>query len=145
MSVENQDFYLKPMNCPFHIMIYKDEQHSYRQLPIRYAELGTVYRFERSGVLHGLMRVRGFTQDDAHIICTQDQVQDEIIAALTMSLDILSDFGFKDYKIFISTKPTEKSVGETALWEKAEKALIKATEKRQITYDIDEGGGALWT
>ena len=90
------------------------------------------------------MRVRGFTQDDAHIICTQDQVQDEIIAALTMSIDMLTKFGFKEYKIFISTKPTEKSVGETALWEKAEEALIKAAKKQNIKYDIDEGGGAFY-
>ncbi|MAH80409.1 MAG: threonine--tRNA ligase [Rickettsiales bacterium] len=144
MSVEHQDFFLKPMNCPFHIMIYKDEQHSYRQLPIRYAELGTVYRFERSGVLHGLMRVRGFTQDDAHIICTPDQVQDEIKFALEFSINMLKKFGFKDFKTFISTKPEEKSVGDQALWDQAEEALISATKASNVEYDIDEGGGAFY-
>ena len=125
-------------------MIYKDEQHSYRQLPIRYAELGTVYRFERSGVLHGLMRVRGFTQDDAHIICTPEQVQDEIKFALEFSINMLKKFGFKDFKTFISTKPKEKSVGDQALWDQAEEALISATKASNVEYDIDEGGGAFY-
>lgn len=144
MSVENQDFFLKPMNCPFHIMIYKDEQHSYRQLPIRYAELGTVYRFERSGVLHGLMRVRGFTQDDAHIMCTPDQVHSEIKSALEFSIEMLRRFGFKEFKTFISTKPTEKSVGDQQLWDDAQDALVSATKSCGIDYEIDEGGGAFY-
>lgn len=144
MDVENQQYFLKPMNCPFHIMIYNDQQHSYRQLPVRYAELGTVYRYERSGVMHGLMRVRGFTQDDAHIICTVDQVQDEIKTVLTFSLEMLERFGFKDFKIFISTKPATKSVGDKTLWDHAEKALIEATKACGVNYDIDEGGGAFY-
>ena len=144
MSLDNQDYYLKPMNCPFHIEIYNSEQHSYKQLPIRLAELGTVYRYERSGVMHGLMRVRGFTQDDAHIMCTDTQLESEIKTALELSLEILRLFDFNDFKVFISTKPTDKYVGTDDLWEKAEKALISATKSADVTYDIDAGGGAFY-
>ncbi|RAP28001.1 threonine--tRNA ligase [Candidatus Marinamargulisbacteria bacterium SCGC AG-343-D04] len=144
MEVENQDYYLRPMNCPFHIMIYKHQLFSYRQLPIRYAELGTVYRFERSGVLHGLFRVRGFTQDDAHIICTKEQVEDEIEKALRFSLDILKLFDFKTFKLFISTKPSEKSVGESSKWKLAETSLKNAVKNVGLPFEIDEGGGAFY-
>ena len=144
MDVESQDYYLKPMNCPFHIMIYKETHHSYRSLPIRYAELGTVYRYERSGVLHGLLRVRGFTQDDAHIICSEDQVESEILTALEFSLQMLKAFGFKEFKLFLSTKPEEKFVGNNKQWELAEKSLEKAIKKTNIDFEIDAGGGAFY-
>ncbi len=144
MSIDDQDYFIKPMNCPFHIMIYKNKQHSYRELPLRWAELGTVYRYERSGVLHGLMRVRGFTQDDAHIMCTQDQVRDEIAHAFRLCLDILKQFGFTTFKIFISTKPEEKFVGEPEHWTEAEASLKAAVEEFGLEYDIDEGGGAFY-
>ena len=144
MSIEDQDYYLRPMNCPFHIMIYNNELHSYRHLPVRYAELGTVYRFERSGVLQGLFRVRGFTQDDAHIICTKAQINDEINRALTFSLTMLKHFGFTEFELFISTKPTEKFVGDPDQWETAELSLKKAVEEQQLPYQIDEGGGAFY-
>ncbi|MAQ64568.1 threonine--tRNA ligase [bacterium] len=144
MSIENQDYYLRPMNCPFHIMIYNSSLHSYRNLPIRYAELGTVYRFERSGVLQGLFRVRGFTQDDAHIICSKDQVNDEINRALTFSLNMLKFFGFSDFELFISTKPSEKFVGNPDQWKLAESSLQKAVEVQKLPYQIDEGGGAFY-
>ncbi len=144
ISVENQDYYLKPMNCPFHIMIYKADLYSYRQLPVRFAELGTVYRYERSGVLQGLFRVRGFTQDDAHIICTREQVEDEISAALFFSLNILKQFNFKTFKLYISTKPKEKYVGSSDDWNLAEHSLKQSVEKTGIPYEIDEGGGAFY-
>ena len=132
------------MNCPFHIAIYQQQQVSYRDLPIRYAELGTVYRYERSGVMHGLMRVRGFTQDDAHIFCTEDQVKDEVISALEFSLEMLKTFGFDDYKIFLSTRPKDKYVGDENEWEVAEKALDLALNEKNIEFDVDEGGGAFY-
>tara|TARA_B100000427_G_scaffold92742_2_gene76546 strand:- start:12716 stop:14458 length:1743 start_codon:yes stop_codon:yes gene_type:complete len=144
MSIEDQDYYLRPMNCPFHIMIYNSSLHSYRNLPIRYAELGTVYRFERSGVLQGLFRVRGFTQDDAHIICSKDQVNDEINRALTFSLNMLKYFGFSDFELFISTKPSEKFVGNPDQWKLAESSLQTAVEAQKLPYQIDEGGGAFY-
>ena len=143
IKVENDTYYVKPMNCPFHILIYKSKLRSYRDLPIRYAELGTVYRYERSGVLHGLLRVRGFTQDDAHIFARPDQVEDEIIGVIDLSLFILRSFGFEDYEIYISTKP-EKYVGDDEMWELATNSLIKAVEKAGLKYDIDEGGGAFY-
>ena len=143
MKIENDTYYVKPMNCPFHILIYKSKVRSYRDLPIRYAELGTVYRYERSGVLHGLLRVRGFTQDDAHIFARPDQVEDEIIGVIDLSLFILKSFGFEDYEIYISTKP-EKYVGDDEMWELATNSLIKAVEKAGLKYDIDEGGGAFY-
>ena len=144
MEVEGQGYYVKPMNCPFHIKIYKRRRYSYRELPLRWAELGTVYRYERSGVLHGLLRVRGFTQDDAHIICRDDQVEDEILEVLRFSLYMLRSFGFEDFHIYISTRPEGKSVGEPEMWELAQNSLKKAVEREGIDYDIDEGGGAFY-
>jgi threonyl-tRNA synthetase len=143
MEVDEQQYYLKPMNCPFHIAIYKTALHSYRELPLRYAELGTVYRYERSGVLHGLMRVRGFTQDDAHIFCTPDQVEDEIGGVLELTFELLDAFGFKEYSISLSTRP-EKYVGDPEMWEHATQSLQGALEKRGLPFTVDEGGGAFY-
>jgi len=143
MVVDEQDYYIKPMNCPFHIAIYKSQKRSYKELPLKYCELGTVYRYERSGVLHGLMRVRGFTQDDAHIICTSEQLMEEIEKTVEFSISMLNDFGFKDFQIYLSTKP-EKSVGETEDWEKATHALENALHKLNLAYDVDQGGGAFY-
>jgi len=144
MKVEGDEYFIKPMNCPFHIQIYKAKTRSYRDLPIRYAELGTVYRYELSGVLHGLMRVRGFTQDDAHIICTPDQLDGEIEKLIQFSFDFIRSFGFREFEIYVSTKPKEKYVGETAMWEEATTSLKKALEKLAVEYSIDEGGGAFY-
>ncbi len=144
LQMDDQDYYLKPMNCPFHILAYTNRLHSYRQLPVRYAELGTVYRFERSGVLHGLMRVRGFTQDDAHIICTPDQVESEILAVMRLCMSILGEFGFDKVKIYLSTRPKEKYVGDLALWEDAETALRQAIDILGVPFEVDEGGGAFY-
>jgi len=143
MKIDEQDYYIKPMNCPFHIMIYKSKLRSYRELPIKYAELGTVYRYERSGVLHGLMRVRGFTQDDAHIICTPAQLKDEVVKLLDFSLFFLRSFGFKDFQIFLSTKP-EKAVGEEKIWNQATNSLKEALEASNLPYQIDEGEGVFY-
>ena len=143
MEMDKADYYVKPMNCPFHIMIYKNTKHSYRELPFRWAELGTVYRYEKAGALHGLMRVRGFTQDDAHLFVTPEQMDDEILEVLRFSLYMLHSFGFKDVHAYISTKP-EKSVGRVEDWDKATEALKKAVEKEGLAYDIDEGGGAFY-
>ncbi|MDO8588487.1 MAG: threonine--tRNA ligase [Armatimonadota bacterium] len=143
MDVEGQPFRIKPMNCPFHLAIYKSRIRSYRELPIRWAELGTVYRFERSGTLHGLIRVRGFTQDDAHIFCTPDQLEDEIIRVLNFVIQILRRFGFDEYGIYLSTMP-EKHVGEEEIWEKATDALRASLEVRKLEYKVEEGGGAFY-
>lgn len=143
MDLENQEFLLKPMNCPGHILIYKSTLHSYRELPLRYAEFGTVYRFERSGVLHGLMRVRGFTQDDAHIFCRPDQVEGEVVQILKIITDILAMFGFKDYDIKLSTRP-EKYSGTLEGWAHAEGALRKALETVGLAYTIDPGEGVFY-
>ncbi|TVR87012.1 MAG: threonine--tRNA ligase [Spirochaetaceae bacterium] len=143
MEIDNAEYYAKPMNCPFHIMIYKTQTRSYRDLPLRWAELGTVYRYERSGVLHGLLRVRGFTQDDAHIFCTPDQVEDEILTVLQFSLQVWRDFGFKDIKAYLATRP-EKSVGDDENWSKAAESLRKAIEAEGLSYEMDEGGGAFY-
>jgi len=143
MDVESQDYYIKPMNCPFHLSIYNASHHSYRELPVRLAELGTVYRYERSGVLHGLMRVRGFTQDDAHIICTPDQVSDEVEKLIVFSLDMLKSFGFKEFMIYLSTKP-EAAVGEDADWEMATQSLKASLNKLNLDFSVDEGGGAFY-
>ncbi|GAB1467473.1 threonine--tRNA ligase [Candidatus Cloacimonadota bacterium] len=143
MQVEDQEYYIKPMNCPFHIHIYNANHHSYRELPIRLAELGTVYRYERSGVLHGLMRVRGFTQDDAHIICTPEQLDAEVEKLIVFSLDMLKHFGFKDFMIYLSTQP-EGSVGEKADWDKATESLAASLKKLDLDYSVDEGGGAFY-
>ena len=144
MDIDGQDYYIKPMNCPFHIMIYQRKQQSYRDLPVRYAELGTVYRYELSGVLHGLMRVRGFTQDDAHIICTPDQLDEEIRKLLAFSFEYLKAFGFKKFEVFLSTMPTDKYVGEPAKWKKAQDSLSQSLGKMEVAYKIDEGGGAFY-
>ena len=143
MDVEGQDYYIKPMNCPFHIAIYNSNLHSYRELPIRLAELGTVYRYERSGVLHGLMRVRGFTQDDAHIICTPDQLDSEVEKLIVFSLDMLKHFGFRDFLIYLSTKPDE-AVGDPADWDVATASLRASLEKLGLEYQVDAGGGAFY-
>ncbi len=142
MQIDGQNYYLKPMNCPFHILIYKSRARSYRDLPLRWAELGTVYRYERSGVLHGLLRVRGFTQDDAHIICTPEQIEDEILRVLDFSISILADFGFTDYKIDLSVrdpKDPSKYAGSDALWRQSEASLVKALEARRLPYERMEG------
>lgn len=143
MEMDNTDYYAKPMNCPFHIMIYNNSKKSYRDLPCRYAELGTVYRYEKAGSLHGLMRVRGFTQDDAHLFVTPDQMDDEILEVLRFSLYMLHSFGFNDVHAYISTQP-EKSVGEKERWDAATESLKRAVEKEGLKYDIDEGGGAFY-
>jgi threonyl-tRNA synthetase len=143
MDVDGQDYYLKPMNCPFHILIYQSRLRSYRELPLRWAELGTVYRYEKSGVLHGLMRVRGFTQDDAHIICTPDQIEAEVLRVLRFSLSLLRAFGFEDIQAFLSTRP-EKAVGEPARWEQAQESLKRAIEEEGLAYRVDEGAGAFY-
>ena len=142
MQIDEQNYYLKPMNCPFHILIYKSRARSYRDLPLRWAELGTVYRYERSGVLHGLLRVRGFTQDDAHIICTPEQIESEILRVLDFSVSILADFGFTDYKIDLSVrdpKNLSKYAGSDALWRQSEASLVKALEARGLPYERMEG------
>ncbi len=143
MDVDGQEYYMKPMNCPFHIMIYRSALRSYRELPLRYGELGTVYRYERSGVLHGLMRVRGFTQDDAHIFCRPEQVEDEILGVLDLTFELLDTFGFSDYEISLSTRP-DKFVGDEAMWEHATQSLANALKIRGLDYDVDEGGGAFY-
>ena len=143
MDVEKQAYQIKPMNCPFHVLTYKNKLHSYRELPIRWAELGTVYRYERSGALHGLMRVRGFTQDDAHIFCLPNQIADEILGVLNLTEQILSDFGFNNYEINLSTRPS-KSVGTDEVWELATAALKEALDSKGWNYIIDEGGGAFY-
>lgn len=143
MEIDEQDYYVKPMNCPFHILIYKSRLRSYRDLPLRWAELGTVYRYEKSGVLHGLLRVRGFTQDDAHIFCTQDQIEDEIIEVLRFCLFMWNSFGFEQLKFYVSTKP-EKAVGKDELWDRATKSLENALHKEGLEYEVDEGGGAFY-
>lgn len=143
MEMDNLDYYVKPMNCPFHIMIYNNSKHSYRELPCRWAELGTVYRYEKAGALHGLLRVRGFTQDDAHIICRPDQVESEIREVLRFSLEMLRAFGFSEFKAYISTKP-EKSVGDEKDWDLATRSLEKAVEAEKLEYAVDAGGGAFY-
>ncbi|MFN3680917.1 MAG: threonine--tRNA ligase [Nitrospira sp.] len=143
MQVEGSDYQLKPMNCPYHIMIYKSRLRSYRDLPLRYGELGTVYRYERTGVLHGLLRVRGFTQDDAHIFCLPDQIEEEVSHVLDFTFFILRTFGFTDFEVFLSTRPQE-SVGSDEHWEQATNSLEAAIKKRGVTYYVDHGGGAFY-
>jgi threonyl-tRNA synthetase len=143
IEIEEVDYQIKPMNCPFHISIYKNQLRSYRDLPIRFFELGTVYRFERSGVLHGLMRVRGFTQDDAHIFCTPENLNEEISRVLEFTLYILRTFGFKEYEIYLSTRP-EKFVGQVENWDKATVALKYALDKSGLFYEVDPGEGVFY-
>lgn len=143
MEIEGQPYELKPMNCPFHIHIYNSAIRSYRDFPVRYAELGTVYRYERSGVLHGLFRVRGFTQDDAHIFAREDQIEEEILSVLDFVLFVLRTFGFEQFDTYLSTRP-EKYVGSDEHWEKATAALEKALKAKELAYSIDEGGGAFY-
>lgn len=143
MEIEGLEYEIKPMNCPFHISIYKSHLRSYRDLPVRFAELGTVYRHERSGVLHGLLRVRGFTQDDAHIFCNEEQIEDEVLRVLDFTLFILKTFGFSDYDIYLSTRP-EKYVGTLDEWERATNALRDALEHKGLKYSIDPGEGVFY-
>lgn len=140
---EGIEYQLKPMNCPFHIMVYNSRQRSYRELPMRWGELGTVYRYERSGVLHGLMRVRGFTQDDAHIFCRQDQLEEEIKSTIALAIKFLTTYGFDQYDVYLSTCP-EKYCGALGDWEKATDALKKAMEEENLDYQVDEGAGVFY-
>ena len=143
MQVDERQYQLKPMNCPFHVLTYASALRSYRELPIRWAELGTVYRYERPGVMHGLMRVRGFTQDDAHVFCLPEQITGEILAILDLTESILSTFDFRSYEINLSTRP-EKSIGDDAVWELATQGLIEALDLKGWAYKLDEGGGAFY-
>jgi threonyl-tRNA synthetase len=144
MEIEGKPYRVKPMNCPMHLMIYKTKLHSYRELPIKYGELGTVYRFEKSGVLHGLLRVRGFTQDDGHVIVQPELLEDEVITVFKMAIDCLQMFGFKEYKIYLATRPEKKYVGDIKNWEKAEASLENALKKTGYDYEVDAGGGAFY-
>ncbi len=143
MQIDEQAYRAKPMNCPNHIMIYKSRKHSYRELPLRFAELGTVYRYERSGVLHGMERVRGFTQDDSHIFCTPDQLQSEIEGVLQLMDLLLTTCGY-EYRCYLATRPFDKYLGSDAEWEFATNALRQALEHRGLPYEVDEGGGAFY-
>jgi threonyl-tRNA synthetase len=143
MDVEGSEYQLKPMNCPFHIMIYKSHLRSYRDLPIRYGELGTVYRYERTGVLHGLLRVRGFTQDDAHLFCRPDQIESEVSRVLDFTFFILRTFGFTEFEVYLSTRP-QKSVGSDANWSLATEALEAALKSRGVAYQVDPGEGVFY-
>ena len=143
MDMDGQEYYVKPMNCPFHIMYYTTSIRSYRDLPMRIGELGTVYRYERGGVLHGLLRVRGLTQDDAHIFCRPDQVEEEINGVLDLTFHLLRSFGFADFEVRLSTRP-EKAVGDPEQWELATESLRRTLEGQGTTYDVDEAGGAFY-
>jgi len=143
MEVDQEQYQLKPMNCPFHCLMFKDTPKSYRDLPLRWAELGTVYRYERSGTLHGLFRVRGFTQDDAHIFCLPTQLEDEIVGVLDLVQTVLGKFGFEKFEIMLSTRPKE-SVGGDEIWTKATEALVGALDRKGWAYGLDEGGGAFY-
>ncbi len=143
MDIDGQPYRVKPMNCPGHIMIYKTRKHSYRELPLRYAELGTVYRYERSGVLHGMERVRGFTQDDSHIFCTREQMEDEVMGVLDLMDYLLKAFHY-EYVCYLATRPKDKYLGSPEEWDFATTALRKALERRGLAYEVDEGGGAFY-
>lgn len=143
MDIDGQEYFIKPMNCPFHVEIYKSGLRSYRELPLRWAELGTVYRYEKAGTLHGLFRVRGFTQDDAHIFCTVDQIEGEVKEVIRFCNFIWKTFGFTEVKAYLSTRP-EKAVGEEARWEQATKSLEAAIKAEGLPYEVDEGGGAFY-
>ena len=140
---QTEAYYVKPMNCPFHVLIYKSQTRSYRDLPMRLSELGAVYRYEKAGVLHGLLRIRGFTQDDSHIICTPDQLVDEVIGVFDLTLEILRTFGFEGPRIALSTKPGV-AIGDEEMWAKAEEALRNALDKSGVAYELDEGEGAFY-
>ncbi len=142
-KIENQEYAIKPMNCPGHILVYRSKTRSYRDLPLRYFELGTVYRNEKSGVLHGLLRVRGFTQDDAHIFCLRQQAEDEIIKVIDFVVDTLKVFGFSDFSVELSTKPA-KYIGNDADWDAAQKALVNSLNRKNLKYEINEGEGAFY-
>lgn len=144
MEMDNGTYYPKPMNCPMHILVYRSNQRSYRELPLRLFELGNVYRYERSGVLHGLLRIRGFTQDDAHIFCARDQVVDEVRSLLRFVISVLRAFGFDDFSARLATRPPEKSVGEDAEWDDATAALRQALEEEGQEFEVEEGGGAFY-
>ena len=144
MEMDNGTYYPKPMNCPMHVLVYKSQQRSYRDLPIRLFELGTVYRYERAGTLHGLMRIRGFTQDDSHIFVTEEGLAAELASLLAFVLDILRAFGFDDFQAKLSTRPPEKSVGSDEIWEHATACLVSALEEADLPYVVDEGGGAFY-
>ncbi len=143
MDMEGQDYYLKPMNCPFHIMYYRNSLRSYRDLPMRIGELGSVYRYERGGTLHGMLRVRGMTQDDAHIFCRPDQIEDEVNGVLDLTLHLLKTFGFSDFSVMLSTRP-EKAVGSEEEWEVATNSLRSTLRNRGMSYEVEEGGGAFY-
>lgn len=144
MELEGGRYYLKPMNCPFHILVYKSKTRSYREFPLRLFELGTVYRFEPSGVVHGLLRARGFTQDDSHIFCTPDQLADEIGALIEFAQEVIGTFGFTEFTASLSTKPEGKAIGSDEVWKHATEALASALESSRMSYEIDEGGGAFY-
>ena len=144
MEMDNGTYYPKPMNCPMHCLIFRGRQRSYRELPLRLFELGTVYRYERAGTLHGLMRIRGFTQDDSHIFCTRDQLQDEIISLLDFVMSVLKAFGFEDFSFHLSTKDPNKYVGTDEIWESATRALSTALETHGVEYSVKEGDAAFY-
>jgi len=143
IKIDNEEYLLKPMNCPFHVKVYNSKIRSYKELPLKFAELGTVYRYEKSGVLHGLTRVRGFTQDDAHLICTPEQMPVELEKLVKYALSMLADFGFKDYTIYLSTRP-EKYAGSQKDWEKATNILKYVLKKLKLKYEVDSGGGVFY-
>lgn len=144
MELDGISYYPKPMNCPFHVAVYQSSQRSYRELPLRFFELGTVYRYELSGAIHGLLRSRGFTQDDSHIFCTQENIEEELASLLNFTLSVLKAFGFTDFQAKLSTRPEEKSVGEDELWDIATDGLRAALESADLEYIVDEGGGAFY-
>jgi threonyl-tRNA synthetase len=144
MELDGASYYPKPMNCPFHVAVYQSSQRSYRDLPRRFFELGAVYRYELSGAIHGLLRSRGFTQDDSHIFCTPDQIPGELASLLEFTLSVLRAFGFEDFQAKLSTRPDEKSVGDDALWDMATDGLRQALESAGLDYVVEEGGGAFY-
>ena len=143
MEDEGRGYRVRPMNCPFHILIYRNRLRSHRELPMRWAELGACYRREMSGALHGLLRVRGFTQDDAHIFCTAEQLEDEILQVLDLALELLGAFGFEDFNIVLATRP-DKAVGSDDIWERATRALESALRRKEVQFELDPGGGAFY-
>ncbi len=143
MQIDENEYFIKPMNCPFHIKIYQSNKRSYRDLPLRWGELGTVYRYEKAGVLHGLLRVRGFTQDDAHIFCTPEQIEDEIVRVIRFAIGMWKTFGFEDITAYLSTRPA-KAVGDEAQWQQATDSLEHALKTEKIPYEVDAGGGAFY-